>query len=80
MSKELDPTEETAPEPIDVRAMRDGKWVHVGQATYSEDGTIIVELDDTENSAEITRLLNNGYIDSYSIYTGENPNGSEPHA
>ena len=82
MSKEIDPTEETAPEPIDVRVMRDGVWVHVGQATYLEDGSMSIKMDEDEEKegAKIIRHLNSGYINSYSIYTGEKSDGSEPHA
>lgn len=75
MSQELDPTEETAPEPIDVRVMRDGEWVHVGQATYLEDGSMAITMDDSEDSVKISRHINSGYINSYSIYTGEKSDG-----
>jgi hypothetical protein len=77
MPEEIDPTKVTAPESIDVRVMRDGEWVHVGQAEYLGDGSISVTMDDTEDGAKITRHLNGGYINSYSIYqaAGENSNG-----
>lgn len=67
MSTSIDPEEVSAPEPIDVRVMRDGEWVHVGYAEYLEDGSMVVEMDDTKEGAEISRWLNGGYIDSYSI-------------
>lgn len=77
MSQELDPTEETAPEPIDVRVMRDGEWVYVGQATYLEDGSMSITMNDSEDGAEMSRHLTGGYINSYSIYqsAGEKSDG-----
>lgn len=67
MSTSIDPAEETAPEPIDVRVMRDGEWVHVGHATYLDDGSMFVEMENTKENAEISRWISSGYIDSYSI-------------
>lgn len=77
MSTQIDPTEETAPEPIDVRVMRDGEWVHVGQAVDLGDGSISVTFDDSEDGAKISRHFTGGYINSYSIYpiTGEKSDG-----
>jgi hypothetical protein len=79
MSTIIDPEAVSAPEPIDVRVMRDGEWVHVGHAEYLNDGSVSVVMDDTEEGAEISRWLENGYINSYSIF-GEESDGSESHA